>query len=450
MISLALLTVGLCRAEPAHSATQPSLIVVPRPSPQIGLSYFKLITRAGPLVHAGTVELRNPSARRLAVELTGVNGQTLSTLGSGYAAPGSREQGSARWLRIGRRIVTLAPRQSALVGVSVDVPRGGSAGDYLSGVSIEALGQNAQDAGTGVAIASVDRYVIGVEVSVPGPRHPLIRFTGAALERQPAGLSFLLHARNAGNVILQKTHGRALITEGSRTVAETALGPGTFVSGTSIAYPIPTPREHPREGTLYRVRAYLHYAGGLARLDTLVRFGRAAALAQQNYGGPRAPAARPSRTHAWLLGSIGALFALSLALFGALLIRRRGGRQRPGRALEAALVSSRERDEPLAVLTLTPPIDTKLERDGVALVRARLRKSDRLCRLKDGQLMVIASDSDDGAAEALAADLRRQLARIGGAGGVTVEVHCPDVHAPAAELLQRISEASDGVLTTSV
>src|SRR5580704_4424858 len=82
-LAVALAAAGLCCAEPAGSATQTGLIVVPHPSPQIGLSYFKLTIRAGRLAHAGTVELRNPSARRrLVVALTGVDAQTLGTLGS--------------------------------------------------------------------------------------------------------------------------------------------------------------------------------------------------------------------------------------------------------------------------------------------------------------------------------------------------------------------------------
>jgi hypothetical protein len=448
-LAAALAAAGLCCAEPARSATQSGLIVVPHPSPQIGLSYFKLTTRAGQLVPAGTVELTNPSPHSLSVALTAVDGQTLSTLGSGYAPPGSGEHRSTRWLHIAGRIVVLAPHHSAVVPVSVHVPRYARPGDYLSGVSIEALDQSAQSTlGKGVAIASVDRYVIGVEVSVPGPRHPLIRFTGAEVQRQPAGLTFLLLAHNPGNVILQKTHGRALITDGRRTVAVVSLGPGTFVSGTSIAYPIPTPREQPREGTVYRVRAFLRYAGGIARLDTLVRFGRAAALTQQIYGGPKAPSASSSGIPTWLLALIGALF---LAWVAALLMRRRReGERSPLRTLEAALEASRERGEPLSLITVALPAGTKPACELVALMRSRMRKSDRLCRLEGGALMVMAADTDRGTAEALAADLRRHFERVdSGARGVAVEVHCPDDEATAAELLQRISEANTHVLTAS-
>src|SRR5439155_159674 len=283
------LAVGLCAVAPAQAAASASLIVMPNPASGPALSYFKLSLARGGLANAGTIGLRNPTPRRMRVALDPVAGKTIDTLGSTYGLRRSHARGPASWVRLGRRKLTLAPGETVAVPVSVLVPGTARPGDYLSGVAVEQLEQQARTtARRGVSVASVTRYAIGVETSLPGPRHPLIRFTGARLERQPAGLAFLLDARNPGNVILQNVAGRALITRGSRVVARVPLGPGTFVTGTSIAYPILTPRERPRQGTVYRVRAYLRYVGGTARLDTLVRFGRADALREQLYGGPKA------------------------------------------------------------------------------------------------------------------------------------------------------------------
>lgn len=443
---------GLCCVQPPLAGAQSSLIIVPRPSTQTGLSYFKLAFEPGEYARAGAIELRNPSSRQLRVALAAVDGQTLSTLGSGYASPGSVPLRSTRWLRVDRRLVVLGPRQRTVVNVSVGVPRNAAPGDYLSGVSVEALDQNSQSTpGRGISIASVDRYVIGVEVSISGPRHPLIRFTGAELQRQPAGLTFLLLARNPGNVILQGTNGRAWITQGQRTVAAVPLGPGTFVTGTSIAYPIPTPRERPREGTVYRVRAYLKYAGGIAWLDTLVRFGHAAALTQQLYGGPRAHGA--SGLSAWLV----ALLALGAGLLVLLLVvlwrRRRDGVRSPIRTVEGALRASRQSGEPLSLIAVAPgtvegPAAPRL----APVLRSRLRHADRLCRLKGGAFMIVAPDTDADTAEALAADLRRHVERVDyGAREVAIEVHVPEGDASAAELLQQVTESIGGahVLTPS-
>lgn len=444
LLMLAVVACGVCCARPASSAAASGLIVVPHSRTQPLLSYFKLEAQPGQAEQAGTLELRNMSSRRLRVALTAVDGETLSTLGSGYASPGSRAHRSTRWLRLGARLVVLSPREGAVVPVSVTVPDDTAPGDYLSGVSIEALDQVTKTTPrAGISIASVDRYVIGVEVSLPGPRHPVIRFTGAEVQSQPSALTFLLRARNPGNVILQDTRGHALITQGRRTVASVALGPGTFVTGTSIAYPLPTPGERPRQGTAFRVRAYLAYTGGVARLDTLVHFGRAAALKQQLYGGPAAPTQRSSSIWTWLASGLGGLVALSLLVY-LLLHRRRKGVRQPLRAVEEALRASDDRGEPLSLITIAT-FAGGVARTLAPAVRARLRHSDELCLLDGERLLVVAPDTTTEMAEALAADLRRHFEMAGSSpGAVDVEVHVPDCDANAVELLRRVGEANGG------
>jgi hypothetical protein len=315
---------ALFPAQPALASPPSGLIVVPRPASQPGLSYFKLQAQAGSSAQAGAIELRNPTGRTLHVVLSAVDGETLGTLGSGYAPPRSRAHGTTLWLRIGRRAVTLAPQASTSVPVSTVVPRGAAAGDYLSGVSVEALDQRVKAVKRrGVSIASVSRYVIGVELSLPGPRRPLIRFTGAQLQRQPAGLAFLLLARNAGNVVLQGVHGQVRITRGRRVVVSRPIESGTFVTNSRIAYPVNAFRERPAEGTRYRITAWMKYAGGIARLDTTVTFGHRQAVIQKQYahGAPTGGGG----TAWWKIAGVAA--AILYGLFTTVLLLRRRARE---------------------------------------------------------------------------------------------------------------------------
>lgn len=445
---------GICAAQPATSLASSSVIVIPHAATQPALSYFKLTLRPGGAARAGVIELRNPRAKSMRVVLAAVDGETLSTLGSGYAPAGTHAHGSTPWLRVWRHNVILPPGKRTLIPVSVVVPRTVKPGDYLSGVSIEALNQQAQKApGKGLSIASVDRYAIGVEVSLPGPRRPLIAFTGAALQRQPAGLTFLLQASNRGNVILQNVTGSALITRGRRTIARVPLGPGTFVSATSISYPILTPHQLPPQGTVYRVRAYLRYAGGVARLDTHVRFGHAAALSQQAYGGPKAPTAS-SGPPGWALALGAAAFGAAAAVLATkmLMQRRRTGARSALRTLAAAAAAARLSGESLCLIVLTFSGGADAAQRLTPALSARLRRTDRLCRLGGGRLVVVAPDTDRSTADALAVDLRRHLERVGdGPGAVVADVQCPDGGLSGAELLELVSE-TDGdarVLTPS-
>ena len=315
-----LLAVTLCWAAAARANTPPGLLVTPVSSSEPGRDYFKLVVTPGQTARAGTIELRNPTARTLQVALVAVNGETLDTLGSTYAPAGSSRRGSATWLRVGSRSVTLAPGRTAIVPISVAVPTGAKPGDYLSGVSVEALNQTAQKvARKGVSIASVDRYAIGVEVSLRGARQPAIQFTGATLEREPSGLTFLLAARNSGNVILQGVHGWVRVTRAGHTVLSRPIEAGTFVTASRIAYPVHAFGETPAEGTRYDVSAWMRYPGGIARLNTSVSFGHRQAVIQQQFGGP--PASQHG-TAWWKIALVlgGILYGL---LTTALLLRRR-------------------------------------------------------------------------------------------------------------------------------
>jgi hypothetical protein len=160
-----------------------------------------------------------------------------------------------------------------------------------------------------------------VEVSIPGPRHPLIRFTGAEIQRQPAGLTFLLKARNPGNTILQGVHGWVAITRGAHVVLSRPIEAGTFVTHTSIAYPVPAFQQTPTQGTRYRIVAWMRYAGGIARLDTYVAFGhRQAAIAKQY---AHAPASAGGGTPWWEIAGALAVILYALGTTILLLWRRR-------------------------------------------------------------------------------------------------------------------------------
>ncbi len=205
--------------------------------------------------------------------------------------------------------------------VSIHVPHRAKPGDYLSGVSIEALNQRAQTVRRrGVSIASVSRYAIGVEVSLPGARHPLIRFTGAQIQRQPAGLTFLLLARNRGNVVLQGVHGQVRIARAGNTVISRPIEPGTFVTHTRIAYPVTAFHQTPTEGTRYAITAWMRYRGGIARLNTTVTFGHRQAVIQRQYA--HGPAASGGGTAWWKIAAVVAVILYGL-LTTALLLRRR-------------------------------------------------------------------------------------------------------------------------------
>jgi len=394
----------------------PSVLVALQQRSGSRASYFQLRGRPGDLVPAGDLILRNRSSRRIVVRIDPVDAVTATTLGSAYKVRGLAIHGPTRWTVLPRRRVVIAGHGTLAVPVAVRIPPQARAGDYLSGIGVQTTEKpRISKPRSNVAISSVQRYVIGVEVGLPGPRHPRIRFTGARASREPSGLVFLLRARNAGNVILQNVRGQALVTRSGRRVARAAIGPGTFVTGTTIDYPVPARSEQPSAGTTYRVTAVMRYRGGIARLDTLVRFGKHQAKVQEQFGGPAASGHRRGNgvSLGTLIGAVAAALALGgIAAFLLLLARRRRRLLDPTAAvalLETQLTNAARQSEPLSVLAITGAAGDR--RSLVDTVRPRLRNADAVGQLDDDGLLVICPGTGRTAADGLAADVRDALAR---------------------------------------
>ena len=325
------------------------LVVIPRSASEPALSYLELAGKRGHSASAGAIELVNASSHAVRVALAPADAETLDTLGSSYRPSGAGAHGATRWLALGKRKTVLAGHARTIVTVDVRVPRNAKPGDYLSGVSVEALDQapveqRARRSRGRAATASVVRYAIGVETTLPGARHARLRFTAAKIQRAPAGLTFMLDARNDGNVILKGVHGEVRIVRAGRVVLARAIAAGTFVTGTSIAYPVPAFAQRPSEGTRYRVEAELRYAGGVARIDELVAFGHRQAIVQQSFGGPPAGG---DGSDWWKLALVLAAVVYGL-LTTALLLRRRhrDTRDESTRAQASAARGTLHVDEP--------------------------------------------------------------------------------------------------------
>jgi hypothetical protein len=440
-------------APSAAAAPTSAVNVAVHPATGAASSYFVVPGRPGGAVRAGTLEIDNPRAKRVVVRLDPVGALTASTLGSAYTTGGSALSPQASWIRLPTRRVAVGPHGRVTVPVSAYIPGGTAAGDYLSGVSVEALGQARSTRVRGnIAVSSVQRYAVGMLVDVPGPRHPQLRILSARIAREPAGLTYYLHARNTGNAILKDVRGWVLITRGKRTVARAKIGPGTFVTGTSIDYPVLVAREQPREGAFYRVRALMRYRGRVARFDNKISFGHKAAQAQQDFGGRPLSDGR-SGIPIWLVAlSFGVAFLVAVAAL--LLFLRRRRTRGPIVALKALEAALAEADgAPLTLVRIVDVYDWKPARKLAGAVRSRLRPSDSLYRLSKYELLVILPATHADAAEILYADMRSTPAdvRVREANGLSADVllrrlreprRAPDEIEVSPEMIQRWTSAS--------
>jgi hypothetical protein len=430
----------LAWATSASAASAPPVAVSIQQSSGVTGNYFKVNGRPGQTTNAGALKLKNQTAKSITVVLDPVSGLTASTLGSAYGLRGSKATGSATWIVLGQRRVTLGPHAGTRVPVSVSVPSDAGPGDYLAGVGVQPQGPGKVQTEGNVAIASIERYAVGIETMLPGPRHPQIKLTSVGLDREPSGVTFTVKGRNTGNVILKNVKGSATVSEGDNVVARRTLGPGTFVTDTSIAYPLLVSSLQPTQGTAFRVEAVLRYRGGVARIDKVVQFGAVDAKRQQQYGGPQASSGGGDDKKKLLLG------LLALLLIGGTLAWRQTRRRRKGsgegallRTLPREIIRARTRDEPLCVILVAN--DGGRTGSLAGAVRASLRPRDQLFSTKNSGLFVISPDTTPDAGEVLAADIRRNVARSGN-GAATVVPVTSAAQSSAEELLEAAAAIS--------
>lgn len=412
---MALTLGGLCVAPGVAGAVGPVVELSIHQASGSPLRYFKVNVPPGSVASAGSLTVTNPTGHPVKVRLDPVNGLTDSMLGADYALAGKAPSEATRWIDLGARRLSIGPHSSSSVAVSLLVPASAKPGDYLSGIAVQSQ-ERAQvaRASHGMVIGETYRYVIGVEASVPGPRRGHIHFTGARVVRWPASVVFLLAASNDGNVILKNVYGDARITQGSRQVSSMTIPPGTFVSHTSIQIPLSTPREHPKAGTVYRVRAKLVYSGGIAYLDTYVTFGHHAAYVQSQYTPHRRPGAGGGVSMAALGAGIAGLLALVLLI---LWWRRRRREPLSPKAtlslLRRRLADSGRHGLPLSVIYLDVATSRGVERRLVKALRPALRGADAIGDLGNERLLVILPETSGELARGMASELTAVLQRAG-------------------------------------
>lgn len=280
----------------------------------------------------GSVRVNNPGAESVTVELAAADANTAQSGGSAFAGVDATPTASGRWLRLDEPRVTLAPGEAASVGFSVQPPAQTAPGQYLAGLVayIPAAQAGASGAGADQAGASVTmqtRYVIGVQVDVPGEWTPSLEITGASAMEQPSGTRLGIAIENNGDEFLKP--------EGSVTLSNADLTPiltepiklGTFLTGTDITYPVAWPGA-PNAGE-YGVEVELTYANDkVARYSGQLSVSDNAPVAAPPPGSQpaaTAPAVAPAAAAIpmWVFAAIAALLGLIVLLLIMVLARSR-------------------------------------------------------------------------------------------------------------------------------
>ena len=203
-----------------------------------GGGYFLVSAAPGDVVDQA-VALRNDSDAPLDLRLAAVDATTANLGGTAFALEDGAPAKTATWLALERTAVTLPPKGSLTVSFTVTVPSDAGSGVHLAGISIlapvAAKGADGNVAGhAGASVEVQSRRVIAVQVDLPGPAEPELVITSVAPIARSDGMYVEIGIENRGRG-LTKAEGEITFPEDG---VEQSFAIGTFVPGTSIAYPI--------------------------------------------------------------------------------------------------------------------------------------------------------------------------------------------------------------------
>jgi len=228
------------------------------PSLNATRSYFVTVARPG-TTFQNSVRVRNMGTESGTALLYAVDATTGQTSGAVYLGRRMPRHGVGAWITLGARSVTLAPGQSQIVPITVQVPGGAHPGDHLGGIVAENAAVTKASGHGALQIKIRHLTIAAVEVQVPGNAATLVDVTGVRAGGEHGYQYVYLHLKNLGALTARPT-GQLLISgvDGKQT-ATRSLRLDTFLPGTAIDYPVLLPKEALSPGK-YQATVELTYA----------------------------------------------------------------------------------------------------------------------------------------------------------------------------------------------
>lgn len=321
-------------ATPASTPAASGLEIAPEPQadPDVTAKGYFVYELAPGAEAAGSVRLRNPDDEPVTVEFAALDADTAQLGGTAYRPSDIEPAAVGAWLSLDKSRISLAPGEEALAHFAVRVPEETPPGQYLAGIAayipVEREGTpTAGAASAGASIIVQPRYVLGVEVDVPGEWTPSLTITGANALEQPSGTKLGIAIRNDGDTFLRPRGSVTLSNAEATPILSEPIELGAFITGTDITYPVAWPGVP--QGGDYGVEVELHYANDkVARYSGTLTVSDDAPVAQPAPGEESraaAPAAPPAASpiQPWMLYVIAGLLGLIALLLVLLLIRTR-------------------------------------------------------------------------------------------------------------------------------
>lgn len=231
------LALGLALATTAGGAlaTESPIRLGIRPIGHAG-TYFDLTLRPGER-RTLQVELGNFGTQPVEVRTYAADVYSIVNGGLGAELHGERASGTTKWLDYAPQRLELPAGRGVVRDFVVEVPARARPGEYITSLVV----QNAEPtaAGSSPTINQVNRVVIAVAITVPGPRRPALEIEGARHEVVNGISVVAFSVANPGNVHLRPEGEFALSAADGRILSRAELAMDTIYASTETVLEVP-------------------------------------------------------------------------------------------------------------------------------------------------------------------------------------------------------------------
>ncbi len=223
-------------------------------------SRFVLATSLGTTLQK-SVRVTNNGTAAGKVDIYPVSATTSMNGGIAYLPKSALLRDDAAWIALHDRQLTLAPGQSQTISFQVVVPSSARAGQHFGGIAAENLTPSSSPAGGQIHINIQTRYIVPIEIDLPGPTVEQMAVTGAKAGGSNGYQSLLVGMSNTGNQML-KPYGNLSVSNAQGQLLQVLnLKLSTILPDTSIDYPVYVQKQALAAGD-YQVSLYLNYGHG--------------------------------------------------------------------------------------------------------------------------------------------------------------------------------------------
>lgn len=212
------------------------------PQDKLG-TYLKLKVKRG-TERRQSVVVKNMSDAPKELLIDVVDGLTAVTSGSVYANRDDPKKRAAKWIEVPEERITVPAKGTVRVPFSLNVPKDARPGDHLAGIAVqdvdESQGGTKANGGAQLKVTQIVRVVMGVQITVLGPRKKGFRLGEVKLKAIPGTEvpSVVIEMQNMGTQLCKPVLDVALTGEdGVQQTASQKLE--TLLPGFTIEYPLP-------------------------------------------------------------------------------------------------------------------------------------------------------------------------------------------------------------------